>query len=303
MIRRAYTTVVAVAYLIAVPAGATAPLVRIDADVRDQYYDVYGTNAGEVFASIQRQGLGGKAGLAASGLTESELSFGLSTATTSSSCRLVEVNLRANVVVTLPKHAQPRHLGEDTRRQWEAYEALIEFHEYRHVEIEFQGMQELQARFESETIEATDASADTCNRFVERAIEEQAQITRQRHDAFHAQESRVVREAQAALLREIEDADAELSRQKRELDRLEGQIAAYTEERARYADALDELAAHYGNTLPPDEFVRAQELSAELEVRTDESNEIVDARNGLVTRYNEAIEARAALAVRLSWTR
>jgi hypothetical protein len=38
-------------------------------------------------------------------------------------------------------------------------------------------------------------------------------------------------------------------------------------------------------------------------VRTDESNEIVDARNGLVTRYNEAIEARAALAVRLSWTR
>ncbi|MDG2304349.1 MAG: DUF922 domain-containing protein [Candidatus Binatia bacterium] len=303
MTRHAYPILVAAACLIAVPAGATAPLVRVDTDVREQYYDVYGTNADEVFASIQRQGLGGKAGLAASGLTESELSFGLSTATTSSSCRLVELNLRANVVVTLPKHAQPRHVDENTRRQWAAYEALIEFHEYRHVEIEFQGVQELQERFEHETIEATGASADTCNRFVERAIEEQAQLTRQRHDAFHAQESRAVRDAQAALLREIKTTDAELNRQKRELDRLEDQVAAYAEDRARYAAALDELAAHYGNTLPPFEFARAQELAAEVEVLTDQSNELVDTRNELVTRYNEKVGARAALATRLSWTR
>ena len=126
---------------------------------------------------------------------------------------------------------------------------------------------------------------------------------RQRHDAFHAQESRAVRDAQAALLREIKTTDAELNRQKRELDRLEDQVAAYAEDRARYAAALDELAAHYGNTLPPFEFARAQELAAEVEVLTDQSNELVDTRNELVTRYNEKVGARAALATRLSWTR
>lgn len=303
MPRHAHIVFLAVACLLVTPAAAKAPLVRVETDVREQYYDVYGTNADEIFASIQRQGLGDKAGLAASGLTESELSFGLSTATTSSSCRLAELNLRANVIVTLPKHAQPRHLDEETRRQWDAYEALIEFHEYRHVEIEFQGVQELQERFEQETIEASGSAAQTCNQFVERAIEEQAQVTRRRHEAFHAEESRAVRDAQAALLREIEAADAELQRQRRELDRLDAQIAVLNEDRARYAAALDELAARYGNTLPPADYARAQELAAEVDVRTDEMNRVVGARNALVTTYNGQIEERAALAVRLSWTR
>lgn len=284
-------------------AAPTAPTVHLETDVREQYYDVYGTSADAVFASIQRQGLGGKAGLAASGLTRSELSTSLSTITTDTSCRLVEVRLRAEVVVTLPKHASPGHLDEDTRRQWEAYETLVEFHEYRHVEIEFQGVQELEARLSRETVPSADTSAGACQAFVERAVEEQARVTQRRHEAFHEKESVAVREAQTALLREIDDVDATLSHERDVIERLEADLAAHRAEHAEYAHAVDDLIARYGHELPPPEFARVEEMNRVIEVLAEEMNRLAARLNRRAARYNARLAERGDLEARLSWTR
>lgn len=284
-------------------AGASPPRVQIDTDVREQYYDVIGTNADEIFASISRQRLGGEAGLSASGLTESELSFTLSTTTNADSCRLESVALRAEVTVTLPEHAHVRALDRETLQQWEAYEALVEFHEYRHVEIEFRGVEELQKRLERESIRAPGASAAACNAYVERAIQEQTRITAKRHAAFHAEESALVRQAQAELLREMHSRDTVLRRTKGEIDRFERELAAREVERADYARMLNALTQRFGNTLPPVEYARAEELATEINRLADEMNEVANARNLLVDEYNAGLEDRQKLADRLSWTR
>ncbi len=292
-----------IALLSATPTRASPPSVQIETDVQERSYGVYGTDAEEIFGSIQRQRLGAEAGLAASGLTEAELSFSLSTSTNAASCRLSSVTLRATVTVTLPQHERPRSLDTQTRRQWDAYEALVEFHEYRHVEIEFQGVQELQAKLEQGSIEAAGASAEACNALVERAIEAQAAVTRRRHEAFHKTESAAVREAQSALRSEIEDVDARLRREKTELARLAAEIEAVEAEREGGARALEALTQRFGQVLPPPEFERAQELAAAIEFSTEDLNELVVTRNDLVAVYNARIEARAHLAERLSWTR
>lgn len=284
-------------------AHATPPTVRVDTDVREQYYDVYGTNADEIFASIQRQRLGGEAGLSASGLTESELSFNLSTTIRADTCRLSTVSLRADVTVSLPRHARPDTLDPDTRRQWQAYEALVEFHEYRHVEFEFQGVHELEARLERETVEAPGASAAACNAYVERAIQEQTALTRSRHEQFHVEETAAVRNAQAALLAQMNVIDDELTRDKAEMDRLEVALGAREAERSDYARAVEELTRAYGNTLPSPHYEQARDLGASIDALTEEMNEIVNARNALVDSYNARIDERADLAERLAWTR
>jgi len=284
-------------------ARASPPPVQIDTDVREQYYDVTGTNADEIFASISRQRLGGEAGLSASGLTESELSFTLSTTTNADSCRLEGVTLRAQVTVTLPKHAHPRALDVGTLRQWEAYEALVEFHEYRHVEIEFQGVEELRKRLERESIRAPGASAAACNAYVERAIQEQSALTRKRHAAFHAEESALVRRAQADLLRDMNWLDTELGRTKGEIDRLERELTAREAERANHARVLTGLTERFGNALPPAEYTRAEELAAAINLLAEEMNEIANARNSLVDEYNAGLDDRRKLADRLAWTR
>lgn len=282
---------------------AVATTVRVETDVQERFYDVHGASADEIFASIGRKRLGGKAGLSASGLTESEIAFSLSVRFDGASCRVDAITLRANVLVTLPKHSRPSRMDATTRRQWEAYEALVEFHEYRHVEIEFRGVQELQAALERETLEAPGASTDACNARVERLIDEQTRRTRERHEEFHREESAAVRSAQSALLAEIAAIDENLGRQKSEIGRLVTLIAQRDAERARYAARLDDLTYRFGTTLPPAQFTQARALADVIELLTAEMDEAVAARNALVETYNAGLDERRGVQERLSWTR
>ncbi len=260
----------------------SAPTVRVETDVRERFFDVRGTNAEEIFSSIARQGLGGDVGLAASGLTRSEISFDLAALTAAESCRLDSVDLRITVTVTLPRHAHPLTLDEEVRRQWKAYEALVEFHEYRHVEIEFQGIQELQETLERTEIERSQGGASACHASVRRAIDEQTIRTRERHEAFHAREARDVRARQEELLREIADLDASLQRQRGRIADLDAETAELDREHAALANAGDVRSA--------------EELRAERK-------RLVASRNALAERHNEALGKRPTLVTRLSWTR
>ena len=177
-------------------AAPAEPTLSVETDVREEYYEVRGNNAGEVFQSIQRKGLGGKAGLTASGLTHSELSYSLSTVAHTPSCDDATLSLVAKVLVTLPRHARPSELTEAGRRHWEAYETLVEYHEYRHVEIEFQGLSELQKELQRRMKSVSPYEERNCVAVIEDAIAKQSRTTADRHKKFHARESKSVKASQ-----------------------------------------------------------------------------------------------------------
>lgn len=283
-------------------AATEPPQVQVATDVQETYYDVYGATAAEIFDSIARRRLGASAGLSASGLTESQLSFTLTTSTSDGICELSAVDLRAAVTVTLPRHGAIDSLEPATQRRWEAYEALVEFHEYTHVEIEFQGLQELLEQLQAVPVEAV-GGAEACHSFVEAAIATQTRRTRERHEAFHAREARAIHQEQAALRAEIEAIDADLRAARAEMDRLAREIAILDEDRAVLDAALAEITAEYGTVLPPELYDQAKEIEAEISHATDARNERVLTRNALVAPYNRQIEARRDVVARLSWTR
>ena len=72
-------------------SNAADATIDVDTSVDEKHYDVRGTDPGEVFSSIQARGLGGQAGLSASGLTESDLSYSISTVNQEGACKLQEV--------------------------------------------------------------------------------------------------------------------------------------------------------------------------------------------------------------------
>jgi len=70
-------------------------IVEASSTSRDQFYDVHGTTADAVFSSIGKKGLGNTPGRAASGLTESKLSYSLeSTYGGNKPCRILSLQLR-----------------------------------------------------------------------------------------------------------------------------------------------------------------------------------------------------------------
>ena len=283
--------------------AATEPTLNVKTDVREEYYEVRGKDAEEVFGSIQRKGLGGKAGLTASGLTQSELSYSLSAPAGTSSCEGAKFDLSASVVVTLPRHAQPSSLTEAGRRHWEAYATLVEYHEYRHVEIEFQGLSELQKKLEQDIKNESIPENTSCASIIDDAIKKQARLTTKRHEDFHAQESKSVKKAQKKILDEIAHLEGSLHINRSELMDLDTDLATLETDRQEATATLEELIASHGGSLPAEDFERAQELRDALKEFTEALNETIRERNVLAERYNEKQAEHASLATQLSWTR
>lgn len=284
-------------------ASATSPpSVQISTDVREDHYAVQGNDAAEIFASIGRRKLGARAGLTASGLTESQLSFTLSTTEAQGVCRVEAIELRAAITVTLPRHAHPNTLSPRVRRAWGAYEALVEYHEYTHVEIEFQGVQELLEDFERAPIDAVGAS-EICHAAVERKIDAQRRKTRDRHEAFHRREDASLRTAQGELKAEIDALDRELRAQAAVLEQQTLEITALGGAADELVLALEGLGRQLGPEAPPAAFAHYEDLERELAAAERDRDALVAQREEDAAHYDARLAERRRLVERLSWTR
>ena len=283
MNRRILPTLLLLA-LTASPAGAgnEGPKILLDTMVREQFYDVRGSDADEIFRSIARRGLGNQPGLSASGLTESRTSFRVSASVGEDGCRLEEVELNVEITVTLPRHAHVFSLDETTRTLWEAYAAQVEFHEYRHVEIEYRGIEEIEAAIASQMGEIPGKGIDPCSRAVRTVIEEASPRTRRRHEAFHESEARDLKKRRRALHDDVAIIDRELDRLRGEIRRLDGLW--------KKIGQLQQRAARSGDL---QEFER---LAAEVE-------RLVEARHIAVAEAEILLGEREGIAQRLSWVR
>ena len=177
-------------------------IVEASSTSRDHFYDVRGDTADAVFSSIGKKGLGNTPGRAASGLTESKLSYSLeSTYGGNKPCRILSLQLRLDIVVTLPRHASPNTLSANARRNWEIYATAVEAHEYRHVEIELRGLEELSTRLHRSIREGriTAPGKSACANYVDELLSQQRTLTRSRHEEFHRESG--TRKAGSPLVR------------------------------------------------------------------------------------------------------
>lgn len=270
-------------------------IVEASSTSRDHFYDVRGDTADAVFSSIGKKGLGNTPGRAASGLTESKLSYSLeSTYGGNKPCRILSLQLRLDIVVTLPRHASPNTLSANARRNWEIYATAVEAHEYRHVEIELRGLEELSTRLHRSIREGriTAPGKSACANYVDELLSQQRTLTRSRHEEFHRESAREVRDLQAEARRRLEAFDDETRQDRGTLAEFDQLIRTV---RIEYENEVAEL-----QQLTYGQRAEAQAAAAML---VEELNAAIAQRNALVESIEERLVARNALVEDLLWIR
>ena len=273
----------------------TQPQVRVSSESRDRFYEVHGNTADAVFASIGRKKLGNTPGRAASGLTESKMSYSLeSTYGGDKPCRILDLHLKLDIVVTLPRHKSPAALDTRARRNWEIYETAVEAHEYRHVEIELRGLEELSRRLQTAIAEGkiTAPGKTACANYVDELLGQQRALTRNRHEEFHRESAQEVRDLQAAARERLEKFDTETRRDQETLREFDDLLSAV---RFDYDEEIAELPLR-----PSDQQAEAQRA---VRILAEELNAAIEQRNQLLDEIRERHEIRATLVEDLLWIR
>lgn len=270
-------------------------IVEASSTSRDHFYDVRGGTADAVFSSIGKKGLGNTPGRAASGLTESKLSYSLeSTYGGHKPCQILSLQLRLEIVVTLPRHASPNTLSANARRNWEIYATAVEAHEYRHVEIELRGLEELSTRLRRSIREGkiTAPGKSACANYVDELLSQQRTLTRSRHEEFHRESAREVRDLQAEARGRLEEFDEETRQDRVTLAEFDQLIRTVRIEYENEVAALQQLA--YG---------QRAEAQAAASMLVEELNAAIAQRNALVEAIEERLVARNTLVEDLLWVR
>jgi predicted secreted Zn-dependent protease len=288
------------------PADADALVVRTEQHIDDHYFDVRGTTADEVFASIKQKGLGGVPGRAASGVTKASLSASMQISSTSDgSCRIEALTLTLAIDVTLPRHVGARTLDRATRENWEDYATGVVAHEYEHVGIEEQGMRDVKAKFERVLADPTlpGPGAEPCRRLIDEVLAMQRRETDARHDRFHQQEARWLRDSQQEVRSEIQGMDRQLAEHAGRLRALDQRLAALHAERATRNAELQALVGQYGTRLREPQYSRATALQAAIAELEDAIALQDEAREATAEEHRRVAEARRQRADDSSWIR
>jgi len=280
--------------------------VRAEQRLGDHYYDVWGTTADEVFASIRRKGLGGVPGRAASGVTKANLSASMQISSTPGGpCRIESLALTLTIDVTLPRHAAAGSLDRATRESWETYATGVEAHEYEHVGIEEQGLREVKAKMERVLEDPTlpGPGPEPCQRLVDEVLALQRRETDARHERFHEQEARWLRDSQQEVRTEIEGMDRRLAGYAASLRTLDERLAALRAEQAMLDAELRALIAELGPSLPEPEFSQATALQAAIAELGSEIAGESERRDAIAEEHRRLAETRRRRAADLGWIR
>lgn len=293
---------------LAVPAHAGSQKVRVEKTLEDNYFDVWGTTADEVFDSIRKKGLGGVPGRAASGVTKANLSASMqiSSSPDGGPCSIESLALTLKLDVTLPRHGRPGSLDKATRENWEVYATGVEAHEYEHVGIEEQGMRDVATQLERLMEDPTlpGPGPEGCRRIVDELLAAQRKVTDQRHETFHQQEARWLRDSQLEVRNEIQGMDRRIGEHAQELHTIDQNLNALGAQLAVLEGELQALAAEWGQArMSPEARADATALQGAI---ADVQSQIAlqsERRATTVEEHERLLEARKQRADDLSWIR
>jgi len=287
-------------------AHASTPAVRTEQSLTDEYFDVWGTTADEVFASIKRKGLGGVPGRAASGVTKASLSASMQISSTPGGpCKIESLALTLSLTVTLPRHGRAGALPQATRENWEVYATGVEAHEYEHVGIEEQGMREVAAQLERLMEDPTLAGPgpENCRRIVDELLAAQRKRTDAQHEAFHQREARWLRGSQDEVRDEIQAMDRRIGEHTAQLRTLDESLQVLAAQRDVLAGELQALADAFGQQLPPQQRAEAVALQSALADVQSQLAFQTQRRAQAADEHERLREARRQRADDLSWIR
>ena len=107
-----------------------------------QYYEVTGSSAEELRASILRLAPRDHTGKRGVGMTSWQVRWGYEVKQTASACVRTSLDIKVNLVIALPRWKN-RYDDSGLADRWNIYLAALEGHERGHLEIALRGAQEL----------------------------------------------------------------------------------------------------------------------------------------------------------------
>jgi predicted secreted Zn-dependent protease len=183
--------------IVQAPAGASAPSVsvstsaacttdiRINTTRNDTTFDVSGMTVDEINASLDANGPVVD-GQKAAGVTRYSYGLNGSFCTSGGSCRIGEMNIHADILVTLPRLTTLAAISPQLRAAWEQFYETVRVHENRHVTIVEEGMAEIRRRL---LLLEAQPSCDAVDRAVDQVWLLGSTQMEQRQQAFHAADS------------------------------------------------------------------------------------------------------------------
>lgn len=281
----------------------TVPLeasIQLDTSLEETYYDVEGTTTESIFSNIEQNGPTDGVGKRGSGLTSVvwgyEWQGGPETAACPScegECSIRSMTIKAEMVVTLPKHVDEDSLAPDIRENWEAYAESVAVHEQTHVDIYEEGASTIR---EHMLAIGSMSDCDDLEAEIKRIwAEEQAEINRQQAE-FHQQESDRLEQQRAPIAAHIDANRAEIGS-------LQGQISALDAEIADLRADIDELILEINDIDQEikainDSDEAAADKQAKLTILIQQRNALQARHNTTVDKHNAALLQREPLVSR-----
>jgi chromosome segregation ATPase len=222
------------------------------------------------------------------------------------------MTIKAEMVVTLPRHSRPEQLPLGVRDNWVSYAGGVEVHEQTHVDIYEDGANELQASMAKIGPQAT---CDQLEAGIKRVWTEGQNRINARQASFHSEEYARLARQREPLSAQIDESRAEISSLQRRIDTLVRQLRDLSADIGQLdgeIGAIDEQVKRINESAqsPQDKqaqlVVLLQQRNA-LQIRhneaVDEHNEAFGVRNALVKERDVLVNETNRLVDLFNWTR
>ena len=252
--------------------------VVVETSVSTAYYDVEGATTEAIFSFVERNGPTDGEGKRGSGLTSVTWGYEWQGMRSGDSCAIRSMTIRADIVVTLPRHANEAALDPAIRAHWQRYAEGVAAHEQRHVDIYRDGALKLK------TLMQQIPALDSCGLLegeIGRIWSEQQDSINRAQAAFHEEEALRLAAQRQPLAARIEQNRASLAS-------LQSRIAALDQQLRSLRAEIDDLDK------------QIDDVDAQIE-KVEDSNQppadkqaqlvvLIQHRNALVTRHNAAVD-------------
>jgi predicted secreted Zn-dependent protease len=287
-------------------------LIELKTTLSTTYYDVDGLSTEAIFNYIERYGPTDGEGKRGSGLTSVVWGYDWQGGPEGNDCAIRSMTIRAEMVVTLPRHVRSEQLPGPIRANWQKYAESVAEHEQTHVDIYEDGAGMLQQNMAKI---GPQSSCDRLESEIKRVWTEGQNLINAQQASFHSDEYARLARQREPLSARIDQNRAEIARLQRQIDGVTRQLRDLSSEIEALASDIDDIddqvkKINESQQSPQDKqaqlVVLLQHRNA-LQVRhnaaVDEHNAILAARNdaakirdGLITETNQLVE-------QFNWTR
>jgi predicted secreted Zn-dependent protease len=287
-------------------------LIELQTTLDTTYYDVDGLSTEAIFNYIERNGPTDGEGKRGSGLTSVVWGYEWQGGPSGSECAISSMTIKAEMVVTLPRHIREAQLPANIRDNWESYAEGVKVHEQTHVDIYEDGALELQEAMNEIGAKKT---CDLLEAEIKRVwTEEQSEINA-RQAAFHNEEYTRLARQRGPLSEKIDDNRAEIASLQRQIDNLGRELRDLSSDIEELVGEIDEIddqvkKINESQQSPQDRqaqlVVLLQQRNA-LQMRhnetVDEHNDVLGDRNARVLQRDNLINETNQLVDLFNWTR